>query len=55
MEKEVFLFLFLVIFFFGMRGCHVVKLGKTFFGRLKAVKPELVKKEILFSFSLENI
>jgi hypothetical protein len=38
-----------------MRGCHVVKLGKTFFGRLKAVKPELVKKEILFSFSLENI
>lgn len=49
-------FLFLVISFsFVMRGCHVVKLGKLFFGRQKAVKPELVKKEIFFSFSLENI
>jgi hypothetical protein len=27
-----------------MRGCHVVKLGKTFFGRLKSGKTRVGKK-----------
>jgi hypothetical protein len=38
-----------------MRGCHVVKLGKTFFWSTKSGKTRVGKKGDFLSFSLGNI